>query len=105
MNSPDKSRAGGSSAARAVPPHMLAASLATPRQRPAEALEALAAQIPEPGRFYVVSDGMLAVLSLSSATIWCNGRAYWWATPDGEVTWPAADSPGAARRLAPEDGS
>jgi hypothetical protein len=70
-----------------------------PRQRPAEALEALAAQLAEPGRFYIVTDGVLAVLSLPAVSVWSNGRVFWWATADGGVTWPAADAEGAARRL------
>ena len=70
-----------------------------PRQRPAEALDALAREIPEPGRFYVVSDGVLAVLSLPAVSVWSNGRVLWWRTADDETTWPAADVPGAVRRL------
>lgn len=71
-----------------------------PRQRPAEALNAFAREIPEPGRFYICSDGVLGVLSLPAVSIWSNGRVLWWATADGEVTWPAADAEGAARQLA-----
>ena len=71
-----------------------------PRQWPAGALEALAGQIRDPGRFYVVSDGVLGVLSLPAVSVWSNGRVLWWATADGGMTWPAADAPGAARRLA-----
>jgi hypothetical protein len=45
-----------------------------PRQRPAEALEALARQIPGPGLFYICSDGVLGVLSLPAVSVWSNGR-------------------------------
>jgi hypothetical protein len=41
-----------------------------PRQRPAEALEALAREIPRPGRFYICSDGSLGVLSLPTVSVW-----------------------------------
>jgi hypothetical protein len=70
------------------------------RQRPAEALEALAREIPEPGRFYICSDGVLGVLSLPAVSIWSNGRVLWWRTAACEMVWPAVDTPGAARRLA-----
>ena len=74
-----------------------------PRQRPAEALEALAGQIPGPGRFYICSDGVLGVLSLPAVSVWTNGRVLWWHSGDGGMTWPAADAAGAARRLAAAD--
>ena len=84
-----------------TPPHLLPAPPGfPPRQRPAEALEALAREIPGPGRPYVFSDGVLGVLSLPAVSVWSNGRVLWWRTADGEMTWPAADAPGAARRLA-----
>ena len=83
-----------------TPPHLLPAPLGfPPRQRPAEALAALARQLTGPGRFYIYSDGVLGVLSLPALSVWSNGRVLWWRTVDGEVTWPAADVPGAARRL------
>jgi hypothetical protein len=83
-----------------TPAHLLPAPPGMPpRQRPAEALEALADQIPEPGRFYVVADGVLAVLSLPAVSVWSNGRVFWWWAADGGITWPAADITGAARRL------
>ncbi len=77
-----------------------------PRQRPAEALNALAREILGPGRFYVVADGGLGVLSLPAVSVWSNGRVLWWRDGDGGgTTWPAADAPGAARRLAePQQG-
>ena len=71
-----------------------------PRQRPADALEALAGQVPVPGWACICSDGVLGVLSLPAVSVWTNGRVLWWATADGGMTWPAADAPGAARRLA-----
>ena len=84
-----------------TPAHLLPAPPGfPPRQRPAETLEALAGQIPEPGRFYVVSDGLLGVLSLPAVSVWSNGRVLWWRAGKHETTWPAADAPGAARRLA-----
>jgi hypothetical protein len=84
-----------------TPAHLISAPPGVqPRQRPAEALETLAGQIPGPGRFYVVSDGVLAVLSLPAVSVWTNGRVLWWHTRDGEMTWPTADAEGAARRLA-----
>ena len=70
------------------------------RLRPAEALERLVGQLPEGTRTTLRTDGSLAVLSPPAATVWCNGRLIWWATADGEESWPAADAPGAARRLA-----
>ena len=33
-------------------------------------------------------------------SVWSNGRVLWWRTADGGTDWPAADLPGAARRLA-----
>ena len=57
-----------------TPVHLLPAPVGFPlRQRPAEALEALEAlarEIPGPGRFYVVTDGVLGVLSLPAASVW-----------------------------------
>ena len=84
-----------------TPPHLLPAPPGFPRrQRPAEALEALAREIPGPGPAYVFSDGVLAVLSLPAVSVWSNGRVLWWRTAAGEMVWPAVDTPGAARRLA-----
>lgn len=100
MTGPDEPRAGGSPPARAVPPHLRPAPLAPPRLRPAEALKQLAGQLPDGTRTTLRTDGVLAVLSTPAASVWCNGRIFWWATADGEITWPAADAPGAARRLA-----
>ena len=83
-----------------TPPHLLPAPPGfPPRQRPAEALAALAGQLTGPGRFYIYSDGVLGVLSLPAVSVWTNGRVFWWRTKDNEMTWPAADVPGAARRL------
>lgn len=99
MTGPDELRAGGLPAARAVPAH-LASPLAPPRLRPAEALRVLAGQLPEGTRTTLRTDGILAVLSTPAASVWSNGRVMSWATADGEVTWPAADAGGAARKLA-----
>jgi hypothetical protein len=71
-----------------------------PRLRPAGALERLAGLLPGGTRTTLRTDGGLAVLSTPAASVWCNGRVFWWATADGEETWPAADAEGAARRLA-----
>ena len=58
-----------------------------------------------PSRFYVISDGVLGVLSLPAVSVWTNGRVLWWRDSDGGTAWPAADAPGAARRLAePQQG-
>ncbi len=54
---------------------------------------------PQPGRFYVISDGVLAVLSLPAVSVWSDGRVLWWQDGDGGITWPAADAPGAVQRL------
>ena len=70
-----------------------------PRLRPEQALERLAGQLPQGTRTTLRADGDLAVLSTPAATVWCNGRVFWWATADGEETWPAADAEGAARQL------
>lgn len=70
-----------------------------PRQRPAEALAAMAREIPDHGRAYICSDGVLGVLSLPAVSVWTNGRVLWWRDGDGGTAWPAADAPGAARRL------
>ena len=83
-----------------VPAHLIPVPPGRPpRQRPAQVLEALARQVTGPGRVYICSDGVLAVLSLPAVSVWSNGRVLWWATADGEMSWPAADTPGAARRL------
>ena len=84
-----------------TPPHLLPAPPGfPPRQRPAGALEALAGQIAAPGWTCICSDRLLGVLSLPGVSVWSNGRVLWWHTADGGMTWPAADAPGAARRLA-----
>lgn len=77
-----------------VPPRRTAAPA------PGRGLERLADQLPDGTRTTLRTDGTLAVLATPAASIWCNGRTFWWATPDGEVTWSAADTEGAARRLA-----
>lgn len=76
-------------------PHLLPAPPGfPPRQRPAEALNALAAQLPEGTRTTLRTDETLAVLSTPTASVWCNGRIFWWATADGARIhprgWPAA---------------
>jgi hypothetical protein len=80
---------------------------APPRQRPAEVLDALASQLAQRGIGDLIgrSCERIGVLSLPAVTVWTNGRVLWWRTTDGDMTWPAADASGAARRLAPEEGS
>jgi hypothetical protein len=70
-----------------------------PRQRPAEALDALAAQLRARGigPLYGASCRLFGMLSLPGASVWTNGRLLWWRSADGEITWPAADAPGVAR--------
>jgi hypothetical protein len=74
----------------------------TPRQRPADALHALAAQLRQRGitGLYGNACDRLGVLSLPAVSVWTNGRLLWWRAGEEETTWPAADAPGAARLLA-----
>lgn len=93
-------RTAGSPAGCAVPAHLVPVPPGAARLRPAEALERLAGELPGGTRTTLRTDGVLAVLSTPAAAVWSNGRIFWWATADGEVTWPAADAEGAARKLA-----
>ena len=63
-----------------TPAHLLPAAPGfPPRQRPAETLESLVGQIPEPGAVLRLSaDGVLGVLSLPAVSVWSNGRVLWW---------------------------
>lgn len=72
------------------------------RQPPAEALHALAVQLRERGitDLYGAACARFGVLSLPDVSVWTNGRVLWWQDGDDEITWPASDAPGAARRLA-----
>jgi len=92
-----------------TPPHLLPAPPGPPpRHRPAEVLRALAGQLRESktgGSFYICADGVLGVLSLPAISVWTNGRVLWWRAVNGETAWPAADVPGAARRLAGAPGT
>jgi hypothetical protein len=88
------------SADGAVPAHLIPVPPGATRLRPAEALRALAGQLPDGTRTTLRTDGVLAVLSTPAAAVWSNGRVLWWATAHGEQTWPAADATGAARQLA-----
>lgn len=86
-----------------IPPHLLPAPMGVPpRQRPAEVLGNLAAQLRRHGLTHMYSCACreLGVLSLPGVSVWTNGRVLWWRTATNETTWPAADAPGAARRLA-----
>jgi hypothetical protein len=73
-----------------------------PRQRPAEALDALARQLRERGIWSLYGDSCdrFGVLSLPSVSVWTNGRVLWWRAGEEEMTWPATDPYGAAGRLA-----
>jgi hypothetical protein len=88
------------------PPPYLAAPgppAGPPRERPAQALRALAGHLTRTGttRLYGHACSRYGVLSIRyGLTVWTNGRIFWWRNPDGtETTWPAADPSGAARRL------
>ena len=72
-----------------------------PRQRPAEALDALAQQLRRRGirSLYADSCDRFGVLSMPGVTVWTNGRVLWWRADGEEMTWPAADPYGAADRL------
>jgi hypothetical protein len=86
----------------AAPAHLAAPVGVAPRQRPAAALHALAAQLRERGirNLYGASDRRLGVLSLPGVSVWTNGQVLWWQAGDDATTWPAADPDGAAKRLA-----
>lgn len=84
------------------PPPYLTAPGPNPRQRPAAALRALAAQLRAQGitQLYGSACALLGVLSVAyGLTVWTNGRLLWWQTGSNEATWPAADPEGAARAL------
>jgi hypothetical protein len=90
-----------------IPPHPLPAPPgAPPRQRPAAALRALAAQLRTAGltRVYGSACALVGVLSVSyGLTVWTDGRVFWWRREDQEIRWPAADPGGAARQLLRKD--
>jgi hypothetical protein len=83
-----------------APAHLLPGP--PPRQRPADALHALASQLRQLGitSLYGNACDRFGVLSLPTINVWTNGRVLWWRTGDDETTWPAADLPGAVKRLA-----
>jgi hypothetical protein len=85
------------------PPYLTAPGPAfPPRQRPAAALRALAAQLRAAGitRLYGSACTLFGVLSITyGLTVWTNGRLLWWQTGNDQETWPAADPQGAARAL------
>jgi hypothetical protein len=87
-----------------APPY-LAAPVGLPgsRQRPSLVLRALAAQLREREltHLYLAACPRFGVLSVAyQLTVWTNGRVLWWQVGPAETTWPAADVPGAALRLA-----
>ncbi|HEY6502048.1 MAG TPA: hypothetical protein VIZ20_21645 [Streptosporangiaceae bacterium] len=96
---PCELRTAGSPAGCAVPAHLVPVPPGAARLRPAEALERLAGELPGGTRTTLRTDGVLAVLSTPAASVWSNGRIFWWATADSEITWPAADAEGAAWQL------
>jgi hypothetical protein len=85
-----------------TPAYLAAPVLAPPRQRPAEALYALAGQLREHGvtDLYGASDRRLGVLSLPDISVWTNGHVLWWQVRGEATAWSAADVDGAAVRLA-----
>lgn len=103
MTGPCELRAAGSPAGCAVPAHLVQVTPGMTRRQPAQALQALAGQLPAGTRTTLKSDGVLGVLSTPAASVWTNGRVLWWTTPDGEESWPAGDAENAARRLAGQE--
>ena len=87
-----------------VPAYLTApAGLGRSEQRPAAVVNALARQLRTLGvpQLYGAACRDYAVLSVSrGVTVWTNGRLLWWRSGENETTWPAADAPGAAMRLA-----
>jgi hypothetical protein len=86
------------------PPYLTAPG--PPRQQPAAALGALAAQLRAAGitRLYGTACALFGVLSITyGLTVWTNGRLFWWQRDDEEIRWPAADPGGAARQLLRKD--
>ncbi len=51
-------------------------------------------------RLYWSACSVRAVLSLPGVTVWCDGRFLAWWHEGTDTRWPAADTEGAARRLA-----
>jgi hypothetical protein len=88
------------------PPYLTAPGPGAPRQRPADALRALAAQLRTAGvtRLYGTACALFGVLSITyGLTVWTNGHLSWWRRDDEEIRWPAADPGGAARQLLRKD--
>jgi hypothetical protein len=85
-------------------PAYLTAPGPNPGQRgPAAALRALADQLQSAGftRLYAVACVRFGVLSVSEGlTVWTNGCLLWWRADGEQIAWPAADTEGAAARLA-----
>jgi hypothetical protein len=91
---------------RRPPPPGPAPPDAPPRQRPAAALRALAAQLGAAGltRLYGSACDLFGVLSVTyGLTVWTDGRVFWWRRDDQEIRWPAADPGGAARHILRKD--
>lgn len=99
MTAPCDLRAAGPSASCAVPAHLVRVIPGMTHRPLAQTLQALAGQLPKSTRITLCTDDVIGVLSTPSASVWTNGRVFWWATADGEETWPAADAEGAARQL------
>lgn len=89
-----------------IPPDLPVPPDVAPRQRPAAALRALAAQLRAAGIscLYGSACARFGVLSVGyGLTVWTNGRVFWWRRDDEEIRWPAADPGGAARLLLRKD--
>jgi hypothetical protein len=75
---------------------------AAPRPGPAALLQALADQLAELGVRVLDARACsrVGVLVTRNRVVWCYGPLLRWRQDGQEMTWPAADAYGAARRLA-----
>ena len=75
----------------------------TSRATPAAAAAAITRHLGDYGitRTYTATCDRYAVISVATGlAVWTNGRVLWWHHPGQPGTWPAADTPAAAARLA-----
>jgi hypothetical protein len=73
------------------------------RGHPGVILGAVEAALRQRGldRLYGAACALYGVLSVAlGLTVWCDGRAIMWQQDGDEVSWPAGDPEGAAKRLA-----
>jgi hypothetical protein len=73
------------------------------RQQPRDVLAAVELGLRELGldHLYTHAYPLIGVLSVTAGiTAWCDGRLLTCRHASGNITWPAADALGAARRLA-----